>query len=244
MQRFPLGYNHNNPLERYREAGRLWGQTVEPGSGQWHAVIEELVARGVMLDPTFAIYEAQRDVMRARRLVWLDEYALPSQMEQWGNSYLADWTSSDEAIWQAYFNRVMRFVRDYKNAGGLVTTGGDEGANYALFGFGYVRELELLQEAGFTSLEAIRAGTFHSAKVVGMQDDIGSVEIGKKADLVIVNRNPLQDLKVFYGTYGLARKNEGAGIQYTIKNGMVWDAQKLLATIRHSVAWQKTQSQH
>jgi len=134
----------------------------------------------------------------------------------------------------------MRFLNEYKNRGGRVTTGSDAGFIYKLYGFGYVRELELLQEAGFHPLEVIRAATLAGAEALGLDDRIGSVEPGKLADLVVVEENPLADFKVLYGT-GALRVNEAnevvrvGGVKYTIKDGIVYDARQLLADVRRMV---------
>jgi hypothetical protein len=64
----------------------------------------------------------------------------------------------------------MSFVNDYKNAGGRVAVGDDAGFIYKLFGFAWVRELELLQEAGFHPLEVVRSATLSGAEVLGMAD--------------------------------------------------------------------------
>ena len=56
-------------------------------------------------------------------------------------------------------------------------------------------ELELLRESGFHPMEVIRAATLHAAEAIGMEDKIGSVEVGKLADLIIMDQNPLKNLK-------------------------------------------------
>jgi hypothetical protein len=98
----------------------------------------------------------------------------------------------------------MEFLNDYKNAGGRVTTGSDSGFIYKLYGFGYIEELELLQEAGFHPLEVIRAATLHGAEAVhepkGTRIEFGTVRPGMLADLVLVEQNPLANFKVLYGT--------------------------------------------
>src|SRR3546814_12594367 len=66
----------------------------------------------------------------------------------------------------------MRFVNDYKNRGGTVTVGSDSGFIYNLYGFGYIQELELLREAGFSALEVIHAATQAGAEALGPDDAI------------------------------------------------------------------------
>jgi len=99
----------------------------------------------------------------------------------------------------------------------------------------------LLHEAGFHPLEVIRAATLNGAEALGLDDDRGSVEVGKRADLVIVDENPLHNLKVLYGT-GALRLNDDTdtvervgGVTYTVKDGIVYDADRLRADVRAMV---------
>jgi len=144
----------------------------------------------------------------------------------------------------------MQFLDDYKDAGGRVTTGSDAGFIYKLYGFDYIRELELLQEAGFHPLEVIRSATMNGAdelyKKLDEEPPFGIIRPGKLADLVIVEENPLQNLKVLYGT-GAVRV-EGVndvvrvgGVKYTIKDGIVYDAKQLLKDVRDMVDEQEAE---
>jgi imidazolonepropionase-like amidohydrolase len=248
IQDYPYDYNYSNEQDRFGEAGRLWLQSAAPGSDTWNATIAELVSLDFTLDPTFTIYEANRDVMRARFAPWHADYTMPYMMRafepnpQVHGSYFFDWTTGHEIAWKRNYQRWMQFVNDYKNAGGRVTVGSDAGFIYKVYGFAYVRELELLQEAGFHPLEVLKSATLNGAELVGMADQIGSIELGKKADLVIVDDNPLANFKVLYGT-GHRRLNKAAGrlemaggIRYTIRDGIVFDAKALLADVRELVA--------
>ena len=71
----------------------------------------------------------------------------------------------------------MTFVNEYKNRGGRVTAGSDNAFIYQLYGFGYIRELELLREAGFHPLEVIRSATFYGAQALGADKETGRIRI-------------------------------------------------------------------
>ena len=251
VQDFPFDYNYNDEYDRFGQAGRLWKQAAVKGSEYYEAVIEELLELDFVIDPTMTIYEASRDVMRAREAEWHDIYTLPSLHEFYKpsreshGSYWFSWTTQDEIEWKRNFVIWMSFLNDYKNRGGLVTTGSDSGFIYKLYGFGYIRELELLQEAGFHPLEVIRSATLYGAETLykpkGTLPEFGSIKPGNLADLVIVEYSPVEDLKVLYGT-GTFRLNDDTGevervggVKYTIKDGIIYDSKQLLADVARMV---------
>ena len=196
IQDFRLDYNYQNEQHRFAEAGKLWKQAAKPYSEHWNKVMNELLELDFTLDPTFNIYEANRDLMRARRAEWHDAYTLPSlwrfysPSRQSHGSYWFDWTTEEELLWKENYRLWMTFVNEYKNRGGRVTTGSDSGFIYQLYGFAYIRELELLREAGFHPLEVIRSATMYGAEALGMEKEIGTVEVGKLADFVILEEKP------------------------------------------------------
>ena len=246
VQDYPVDYNYYDEQHRFGEAGRLWRQAASPGSERWNRVMDELLALNFTIDPTMTIYEASRDLMRARREEWHDEYTLPSLWEWFRpnrdshGSYWFYWTTEDEVAWKENYRLWMAFLAEFKNRGGRVTAGSDAGYIYRIYGFGYVRELELLREAGFHPLEVIRAATLHGAEALGLDGEIGTVEPGKLADLVVVPENPLANLKVLYGTGAIKLDEENrpvrvGGVRYTIKDGVIYDAPALLADVREIV---------
>ncbi|HXU31675.1 MAG TPA: amidohydrolase family protein, partial [Thermoanaerobaculia bacterium] len=243
IQNYPVDYNYADESDRFGEAGRLWQQAAPRGSERWMAVIDELVKLDFTIDPTLTIYEANRDLMRARRAEWHEEYTLPSLWDFYApsrkshGSYWFAWGTEQEVAWKENYRIWMSFLVDYKNAGGRVTTGSDSGYIYKLYGFDYIRELELLREAGFHPLEVIRSATLLGAQALGVSDQIGSVEPGKLADLVVVGANPIENLQVLYGTGAIQLNDQNevvrkGGVRYTIKDGIVYDAKQLLADVR------------
>lgn len=251
VQNYPANYNYSNEEHRFGEAGRLWKQAAAPGSARWNAVLEELLALDFTLDPTFTVYDANRDFRRARNLEWLPVYTWPtlerylSPTRKAHGSYFYNWTTAREIDWKENFRLWMTFINDFKNRGGRVTTGEDGGYIYDIFGFGYIRELELLQEAGFHPLEVVTAATLNGAEVLGLAGRLGSVETGKMADLVIVDQNPLANFKVLYGNGALRLNDETdelervGGVRWTIKDGILFDAKKLLADVKQMVDHQR-----
>ena len=255
VQNYPLDYNYQNEQHRFENAGQLWAQAAKPYSAHWEKVMTELLELDFTLDPTFNIYEASRDLQRARRAEWHEEYTLPSLWDFYQpskishGSYWHDWGTEQEVAWRENFQLWMTFINEYKNRGGRVTTGSDSGFIFQLYGFAYIRELELLREAGFHPLEVIRSATLNGAKALGMDDKIGTVAIGKLADFVVVDANPLANLKVLYGTGAIKLTEDNkvireGGVKYTIKDGIIYDAKALLDEVKTMVAEEKAKTDY
>lgn len=246
IQNYSPNYNYNNEQDRFGEAGRLWQQAAKPHSKKWNSVRDELISLDFTLNPTMTIYEASRDLMRDMNADWHNEYTLPTLWDFFQpnknahGSYWFDWTTDDEIAWKKNYQQWMAFINDYKNNGGRVTTGSDSGYIFKIYGFSLIREFELLREAGFNALEVLQSATINGAEALGMAEDIGSIRVGKKADLVIIGENPLRNFKVLYGTghFRLDEKNTPArvgGVNLTVKDGIVYDAKSLLKDVREIV---------
>ena len=253
IQDYPVDYNYQNEAHRFSEAGRLWKQAAAPFSPRWNAVMDTLIARDFTIDPTIVAYIASRDLMAQSRREWHATYTMPALWDFYRpsraahGSYWFYWTTENEMDWKENFDLWFTFLNEYKNRGGRVTLGSDSGYIYNLYGFGYIQEMEHLREAGFHPLEVIRAATISGAEALGMDDEIGSIQVGKKADFVLVDENPLENLKVLYGT-GWIRLNDVTqtvdrvgGVQYTIKDGIIFDAPALLEDVRTMVEAQKAE---
>jgi len=246
VQDYPRDYNYNDEQDRFSEAGRLWRQAAPPFSPRWNEVMNELLKLDFTLSPTFHAYETTRDFMRMSRAEWHEEYTLPSLWRFYlpsrinHGSYFHYWTTEDEVAWRENYRLWMAFVNEYKNRGGRVGVGTDSGYTFNLYGFSFVREMELLREAGFHPLEVIRSATLAGAEALGVAESVGSLEPGKLADMVVVAENPVANLKVLYGTGAVKLTDENqvvrvGGVRYTIKDGIVYDAKKLLADVRRIV---------
>jgi hypothetical protein len=96
----------SNEQNRFEEAGKLWQQAAAPYSEHWNKVMNELIALDFTLDPTFNIYEANRDLMHARRAEWHEDYTLPSLWKFYEpsrvshGSYWHSWGTEQEVEWK------------------------------------------------------------------------------------------------------------------------------------------------
>jgi imidazolonepropionase-like amidohydrolase len=255
VQPWPVDMNASDEQWRFGQVARLWDKIYEPGSPEWKAYLQEHLKLGTTFDPTLTIYSAGRDVMKFRNADWHDKYTLPSLMAFYEPSrsnhgaYWYDWTTEDEVAWRNFYQVWFKLMNDYKKMGGRVTTGSDSGFIFQTYGFGFINELEMLQEAGFHPLEVIQSATMNGALTLadpsGKAPEFGMVRAGFLADLVIIDQNPLQNFKVLYGT-GAVRLNDKTGkpervggIKYTVKDGIVYDAKQLLADVAAMVEKQK-----
>ncbi len=242
-QNFPASYNYNNEVDRFRYAGRLWR---EADPARLDKVLDAMVAAGVAWDPTLVIYEASRDLQRAQTNPAFAEYLHPVLEEYFRpnpanhGSYFIGWSSTDETFWKENYRIWMKAVYDFELKGGLVGTGEDAGFIYQMYGFGLLRELELHQEAGFQPLKVIQHATSNGAKILGKEDTLGRVRVGYKADLIVVNGNPLENFKVL-SPLGVEEIRDGkvyktGGIEWTIRDGIPFHAPTLAAEVRALVA--------
>ena len=128
---------------------------------------------------------------------------------------------SPEANYVVLLRKAMEFERAFVRAGGLLVAGLDPTGNGGIVaGFGDLREVELLVEAGFTPVEAIKIATFNGARLLGEDAHIGSVAVGKQADLMVVKGNPAANI-------GDIEK-----VEIVFKDGVGYDSEKLIQSVQ------------
>lgn len=242
-QHFPAAYNYRNETDRFRWAGRLWREADPVLLGR---VLDTLVAARVAWVPTLDIYEASRDLQRAQTQPWFADYLHPTLEDYFrpdpGNhgSYFFGWSSTDETYWKENYRIWMQALRDFERRGGVIGVGDDAGFIYQLYGFGLIRELELHEEAGFQPLKVIQHATGNNARILGREAEIGRVRAGHLADLIVVDGNPLENLKVLYPT-GVEEIHDGravrtGGVEWTIVDGIPYHGPTLLGEVKALVA--------
>ncbi|MBM4186145.1 MAG: amidohydrolase family protein [Gemmatimonadetes bacterium] len=243
VQNFPSNFNYNDETHRFRYAGRIWR---EADRERLQEILRAMAANNVAWDPTLVIYEASRDLQRAQNQPWFKDYLHPTLEEFFRpnpanhGSYFLGWSSTDEAFWKENYRIWMAALRDFDRYGGLIGVGEDAGFIYQMYGFGVIREMELHQEAGFHPLKVIQHATLNNAKMLGVETEIGRIRVGHRADVIIVNGNPLEDLKVLYPTGTSAVKDgkevRAGGVEWTIKDGIPYHGPRLMTEVKDLVA--------
>jgi imidazolonepropionase-like amidohydrolase len=238
-QHFPSDYNYNDETDRFRWAGRLWR---EADPARLDSLLDAMVRANVAWVPTMDIYEASRDLQRAQTQPWFRDYLHPSL--EWyfqpdpanHGSYFIGWSSTDEVYWKENYRIWMAALRDFERKGGIIGCGDDAGFIYQLYGFGLIREMELHAEAGFHPLKIIEHCTGNGAKILGHEARLGRVRAGWLADVIVVDGNPLEDLKVLYagGTTALGDGEQVRtnGVEWVIKDGIPYSGPQLLREVK------------
>jgi imidazolonepropionase-like amidohydrolase len=167
---------------------------VEPDSPQLKQTIQNLVAHHVAITSTLAVLEdglrpPMSSALVARTRMLLVPEAWSKVMTSRANREVTD------AFFQALLQKEMKFEREFVAAGGVLMAGCDPtGDGHTLAGLGDQRNIELLAEAGFTPVEAIHIATQNGAAFLGESERIGTVAVGKQADLVLLNGDLAKDI--------------------------------------------------
>jgi imidazolonepropionase-like amidohydrolase len=185
-------------------------------------MIRDLAARGVAVTSTLPVYETSvpnRPPLPARVL---DALAPESRADYLaGRARTAERADNPGA---ALFKKEMDFERAFVAAGGLLLAGEDPtGYGGVLAGFGDQREVELLVEAGFSPVEAIRIATENGAKFLGEAGRIGTLAPGKQADLIVVRGDPSRTI------------SDIENVEIVFKEGIGYDSAKLIDSVRGTV---------
>jgi hypothetical protein len=192
-----------------------------PGGPEATALIAKLVKRHVAITSTLPVFEARVPGRPPLRQDVLDAMSPPARQAYLYARQRPAWLPTPATDPAAMLERDMALERQFVAAGGLLIAGPDPTGNGAVVpGFGDQRGIELLVEAGFSAVEAIQIATLNGAIYLGQQQRIGSIEVGKNADLVVVKGDPTR------------RIADIENVEIVWKDGVGFDAAKLIESVK------------
>jgi imidazolonepropionase-like amidohydrolase len=185
--------------EEYRESmlGRLdWIEWLDLDGPEIREMIDLLVETRTPVDPTLIAYHTKFFGDDPRYLEHPELELIPEIVEDWrGGTHTSDWTAGDYARARALWPKLAELVRRYHEAGVLLSAGSDLPNAWVIPGVSLHQELELLVEAGIPADEVLQIATRNAAAALGILDETGTVEPGKRADLVVLNADPIADIR-------------------------------------------------
>ena len=192
---------------------------LNPNDPEVQSLIKHLIEKGVAITSTLVVMET---FVPGRPRI--SDEALESLLPETRDQYFRTWsriaTSKDSSI-SAIFKNNMEMEKLFFNAGGLLIVGTDPtGYGGVIAGYANSRAIELLVEAGLTPLEAIQVATLNGAKYLEIEDELGTIEAGKIADLVIVKGNPASRIQAI------------RNVEIVFKDGIGYDSAKLFASVK------------
>jgi len=206
-----------NPNQAAAAAAKL-----DVSGEQIQTTIKILIAKHVALTSTLPVFE---QFVPSRPDVPLKVQEMLSDDAR--KAYLANRSrvvQNAQSPWPVMFPKEMEFERAFVKAGGTLLAGLDPtGIGGIIAGFGDQRELELLVDAGFTPLEAIKIATLNGAQFLGEADHIGSLAAGKQADIMLVKGDPS------------AKIADIENVELVFKDGIGWDSKKLIDSVKGQV---------
>ncbi len=187
---------------------------VDPSSDEVKSLIKFLVDKKVSINSTLAVFDLSPpypEVLEAMATNTREEYAKTSARPR-------------SATFEKALKNTMRMEKMFADAGGLLTVGTDPTGNGAVIaGYGNQRSIELLVEDGFTPLEAIRIATLNGATALGKEKEIGSIEVGKEADLLVIDGDPSKNISDI-------RK-----VEWVFKDGVGFNSKKIFDSVKGRV---------
>jgi len=191
------------------------------GSGA-RDLIAELVRRRVAITSTLTIFETFVATQPNAPSKALDAL-LPEARRQYEQRRAAI-TQSTDTTWNVLLRKEMQLEKMFADAGGLLVVGTDPtGFGGVVAGYSNQRALELLVQAGFSPLDAVRIATLNGAQYLGRDAKIGTIAAGKQADLIVVRGDPSQ------------RIEDVENVELVFKQGVGYDSPKIFESVKGRV---------
>ena len=189
-----------------------WFEYVDLESEVIDDLIKTLKQNNTPIDPTLVVFHATffENTLDYNTNELLDELPGPI-VDNWRKAFdfNVGWTPQDFNDAQKTWPKVQKFTKMLHDNGILITAGTDTNNPWVVPGDGFHRELKLLTGCGLTNAEVLKIATLNRAKLLKIDDRVGTIETGKEADLVLLNADPLEDIE------------NTRDIEMTIANGVI-----------------------
>src|SRR5438093_2800369 len=201
-------------------AGQRTITALDENGEPFRTLVKKLLDKHVALTSTMTVFET---FAPGRPMPPGLDVLLPELKQQYEQTR-ARVAQNQQSIYTTLLPKGMALERAFAKAGGLLIAGTDPtGGGGVIPGYSNQREIELLVEAGFTPLEAISIGTLNGAKYLGRDARIGTIALGKQADLVVVNGDPSKTV------------TDVRNVETVFKRGVGFDPAKLIASVSGKV---------
>lgn len=191
----------------------FWLENVDFSGPAIREMIQLMAVSGVTVDPTLVAYRTKFYGDDPHYLSNADSvFAPPLVRDIWARgAFTSDWSADDYSQGHAVWPQVLELTKALYDGGVLLTAGSDTPNPWVIPGVSLHEELQLLHDAGIPAINVLRIATNNGAVSLGLDERIGSVEVGKEADLLVLRANPLNDL------------SNTREIAFVLVNGMIVD---------------------
>jgi imidazolonepropionase-like amidohydrolase len=201
-------------LDPTKPAYPMWVQ-VDTSSKKFKDIVQLFISHHVMFDPTITapVYFSQ---LQDGFDYWVDERKFfTPDVQAWVKTKPA---RKPVASWDSLYWAMRRTTKAFYDAGGILTLGTDNpSSGEFIAGFSAHRELHTLVLAGIRPADALKIATINGARAMGVGEKLGTIEVGKLADLFVIGGNPLTNIK------------NTRNVQMVMKSGFIYDPKALLA---------------
>jgi enamidase len=208
--------------DRCPSGGRASLLALDPHGPEATSLIRHLADKGVAITSTLTVFETSVPGQPRAPNTVLDAMA-----PQTRDIYLRRWgaiASNPNPQSRELFQRAMALERAFFEAGGLLVVGTDPtGYGGVVAGFANQRAIELLVDAGLTPEQAIMVSTQNGARYLQIEDELGTVDVGKVADLVVIEGDPSADI------------TDIRNVEMVFKDGIAYDSERLIESVKGSV---------
>lgn len=175
----------------------FWLENIDLDGPSIQKMMDALAEHHITIDPTLIAYHTKFWDSDPRYREHPDLPAVPAAIrEGWQQgTFTSDWSEADFRRAQAAWPNLLDLTQRLHSRGVLLTAGSDLPNPWVIPGIGFHEELHLLNTAGIPSMDVLQIATHNGAVALGIDDDVGTVAVGKQADLVLLSADPLADIR-------------------------------------------------